>query len=153
MPQPTPAIDQGQLEKIVMAGQRVMYDPTTRDYFINGLKKQGNPVDVIAEEIVGLMKMLDDKAKGAIPKGIIIPAAIALMIEAAHFASEAKLFNMDRAQLSECSKKIIIVLLKIYGVLDQIQAKQGGAPAPAAPVSAPPAAPPGLLNQPQAVAQ
>lgn len=153
-PAPT---DQGTLQKTVMAGQAIMYNEKTRDYFIDGLKGEGAPEDILAAQVIGLMKLLDDKAKGKIPRQIIAPVAISLLVEAAHFAVQAGFFSITRQQLAVAAKKIIAGVMQQYGVLDEIKAR-GGAPGPAgqpaavaAPAPAagvPPAAPaPGGLIQ------
>lgn len=145
---PSAPIDQKMLGNIILAGQKAMYDKKSRKFFLNGLRKEGNPVDIMAAEIAGLMKLLDDKSKGRIPKQVIVPAAIALLYDAVKFASEAGIFTMNKQMLAETSKKIVVALMKIYGVLDELQklsAKPAAQP-PAAPAQ-PPA--PGLIQQAQ----
>lgn len=112
---PPGQLDQSMLQKVTMAAQRLMYDPATRGYFLSGLKKPGNPVDVMAAEVVGIIKLLDDKSNGKLPRQIIAPVAIAVLIESVHFAAQAGFFVMQRADIAACAKKIIAVLMQQYG--------------------------------------
>ena len=153
-PAPKP-LDQQALQRFVMAGQQLMYNEKTRGYFIADLKKQGDPTNIMAAAIVGIVKILDEKTNGGIPKAILAPVAVALLVESAHFAAQAGYFVMTKQALSAAAQKIMIALMTKYGVIDEIKAAKAkkdaaaqepaaGArppqPQPGAPAAAPPAA-------------
>ena len=137
-------------EKLVMAGMTLMYDEKTREYLINGLKGPGDPTDKVAAEVVGLMRLLDEKSKGKIPKELIAPVARDLLLELVHFASLGGFFKLKKEQITLAMKKTIAQLMKQYGVFDEMQRKKSG---PASPVSAPPAVPPQPAAPPAGIIQ
>lgn len=139
-------LDQQTLQRVVMAGQQLMYNEKTRGYFIAGLEKQGDPTDIMAAEIVGLVKILDEKTTGGLPKAIVAPVAIALLVEAAHFAAQAGYFVMTKKAISVAAQKIMMALMQRYGVIDEIKAakakKDAAGQAPPAGQQPPPGAAP-----------
>ena len=126
-------LDQSMLQRVVMAGQRLMYNEKTSHYFTNALRKEGNPVEILPVEIVGLLKLLDDKQKGKLPRQVLPSAAVALLVEAAHFAAEAGIFVMKKEEIAVAAQATIKLVLQAFG-----SAGAKGQPQPA-----------GIINQSQ----
>lgn len=156
------------LERVVMAGMKLMYDKATRQFFVNGMKQEGPIADRLAMEAAGLIKMLDEKTHGAIPKAVIVPAAVALMMEMVRFMLESGIAKPKGTEIKEAMQKLVLIIMDQYGVIRQIQESRnpkppipaavpaGGAPmtqaAPSQPATAPQPAPSpagGLISAPQ----
>jgi len=142
-----------ELERVVMAGMKMMYDKSTRSFFINGMKRESPMADKLSTEAAGLIKMLDEKSHGAIPKSVVVPAAVALMMEMVRFMLESGIAKPTGAEIKEAMQKLVLIILSQYGVLQEIQEKRNPSkgPATAAPGTPPPqeAAPPAPPSRPQ----
>ena len=131
--------DQAAVQKVVLAGKKLMFDPKTFATFKQGMTKNMPMPDKLATEAAGLMKLLQDKAQGAIPRQVLLPAAAMLLIEIAKFMQDAKLGAPMPQDLKAALTKLVPLLLKVFP--NKAQQPQ----APAAPM--PSAQPPGLINQ------
>ncbi|MDA8260215.1 MAG: hypothetical protein M0Z99_32055 [Betaproteobacteria bacterium] len=147
-----PSVNPQDLERFVLAGEQLMYHEKARAYFIADLKREGDPTDILAASVIGIIGILDDKTTGGLPRALIAPIAVALLVEAAHFAAQAGYFVMPPKAIMATAQKIMVALMQKYGVIDAIKAAKGRKdaqaqqPAPAAPTQpAPPAAAPGGL--------
>lgn len=152
-PNPMPAAPGGQnseaLQKVVLAGMKLMYDAKVFPMFSQALEADPSP-NGIAAQAAGLMKMLQDKAGGKIPRNIMIPAAVALLFEMAGFMVQAGMPKPSDADMQGALQVLVQMMVKIFG-----RAPAGTAAAPGAPpagVAAPAAAPaqpapqPGLIG-------
>lgn len=121
------------MNKIVLAGTRLMYDPKTFDIFKAGITKPGPLDDVLATQAAGLIKMLDDRAQGKLPRAAIAPAATMLLIEMARFMTQAGLADPQEADIKSAIEKLMKIILRLYP-----PGKQAATPAtqPAAPMPA-----------------
>ena len=140
--------DAQHMAQTVMAGMKVMYDKATNKIFAAGILRKNIPVaQRLATETAGLMKMLMDKSKGTMPKQIIIPAALALMLEMAKFMVDAGIEKPTKQDMAAAKEMLIKILTKMYG--DE-QAPAAAPPGPPAVPAAPPGPPAGggLMAQP-----
>lgn len=140
--------DAQHMAQTVMAGMKVMYDKATNKIFAAGILRKNIPVSQrLATETAGLMKMLMDKSKGTMPKQIIIPAALALMLEMAKFMVDAGIEKPTKQDMAAAKEMLIKILTKMYG--DE-QAPAAAPPGPPAVPAAPPGPPAGggLMAQP-----
>lgn len=136
MPNQAVSQDQTDTEKVVLAGMKVMYDQKVFPQFIEAFKKGGPISDTLAAQAAGLVKILDDQSKGAIPKRVIVPAATVLLIEMADFLVQSKIAQPTKQDLAEAIKKLTAIILKIYsapqpGVQAQPMQQQPPASSPA----------------------
>lgn len=145
------------IRRVVLAGMQVMYDKTTFQIFKAGMMKKEPLPDKLATQAAGLMKSLQDKANGRIPRPILVPAAMMLVLEIAKFMEEVGLVKPTQDDIKAAYVKLIQVMKAAFpnvkprmtpgatqapGTTVPPQAP-GGTP-PAQP--APPAAPPGLIQ-------
>lgn len=130
------------LSRVVMAGQRLLYDPKTFPILKQGITKQAPTDDILATETAGLVKLLDERSQGQIPKNLIAPAAMLLLFEIAKFMTQVGLAKPDEAMIKSAVKKCMHLLAKLYG--GQKAPPGPAAPAQAAPTPAP--APAGLME-------
>ena len=143
--------DAQHMAQTVMAGMKIMYDKATNKIFTAGILRKNIAVSQrLATETAGLMKMLMDKSKGTIPKQIIIPSALALMLEMAKFMVDAGIEKPTKQDMDAAKEMLVKILTKMFGD-EQAPAAPPQAPPPAAPPGppqAPPPAPGGLMQQP-----
>lgn len=85
-----PPEQQEAVQRIVLAGQKVLYSPGTSNMLMEEI--QGNdPVDKkLAGGTAGLMALLNQQANGSIPPGAYIPAASLLLLDIADVMVKAK---------------------------------------------------------------
>ena len=77
------------VDRIVAAGMKLMYAPQTRAQLEKAVQSQEPVPKVLAENITGLILMLDSKTKGGLPPEPLFPAAVTLLGDAAEVLSEA----------------------------------------------------------------
>lgn len=151
------------VDRIVAAGMKVMYSPQTRAQLQKAVQSNEPVPKVLAENVTGLILMLDSKTQGGLPAEPIFPAAVILLGDAAEVMTQAgKQVTMD--QYNDGVRMLYVMLGKKMGGSDaQIMdaankalppEKQvaGGAPpdGPAA-AEAPPQVPAGAAPQPGAM--
>lgn len=127
--------------RVVVAGMTALYSPQTREHLIEGFKGNQSIAQKVAMQIAGLMKMLDMKAGMKIPKQVVIPAAVTLMMDLFKFLHEAGV-KYEQEDVSEASGLLVKILVDEYKVM---QAQGGSAPA-AQPAQPQPAAPAGMIG-------
>lgn len=85
----TPENMRDPVERVVAAGMKLMYAPEMKQELMKAVQSQDPVPKKLAENVTGMMLMLDQKAKGSIPIQAIFPAAMELMGEAAEALSAA----------------------------------------------------------------
>lgn len=112
------------LERVVMAGMKLMYSKETRQFLINGLNQDAPVDDRLATEAAGIIKMLDEKSNGTMPREIIVPAAVALMMEMVRFMMESGIATPTGAEIKSAMQKLTMIILDQYGILAKMQGGQ-----------------------------
>lgn len=129
MMQPQPQNSEA-MQKVVMAGMKLMYDAKVFPMFAEALEKDPSPMG-IAKQTAGLMKILMDKSQGSIPKNVMIPAAVALLFEMAGFMVQAGMPKPSDEDMQGALKALVQMMVQVFGGQ---QAVPGAPPAqPAAP--------------------
>ena len=138
--------------KAVMAGMKILYAPQSRQILQQSVKgaATGDP-QAMAQNVVGVVRMIFDKSGGTMPPGIIPIVTTMLMYEFASFVSEAAGKQIPEEIVRE-AVKIAMGMLKQVFAKEIAQGKQSGQAQPPAgqmPAAPQPAAPPaaGLINQ------
>lgn len=72
-------------DRIVIAGKKVMYSKETAPMVDQYLNSGASTAEKLGGGVANVIVMLDNKAQGAIPKDILIPAATVLLFDAADF--------------------------------------------------------------------
>ena len=124
------------LQRIVLAGKKVMYSEQTHAIVAQTLQGPGPLPKKLGEGIAGLMGMLAKEAKGALPAPLLIPAGMVLVAEGADFMRRAgqQVTDVDVGQAFEYMVGAVLRVMKI----DPAKLGTGAAPgAPAAPAAAP----------------
>lgn len=128
------------LQRVVAAGMKIMFDPKTFPMLKAGVSKEGPMPEKLAQQAVGLLKLLQDRANGSIPRQILIPAAMMLMLEVGRTIHDMGMPSPTPEDVQAAYKLLVPLVAKEF--------PKGGQAAPAVPPpAAPPAPQPGLLAQ------
>lgn len=137
------AEDQDAYDRVVIAGMKVMYEnEKTKKNITDRLKADiDNPAKTLADTTSMLMIQLEQQANGAIPEGVIWPAAVELLAQMSELAESMDLFPVDDAVRNYAEQLMAVSLGEEYGtqpeeiqelmqsvppeVLKQIEEEQG----------------------------
>jgi hypothetical protein len=146
-----------QVNKIVMAGQKVMFSPQTHNMMVKQMQGPGPMAQKLAQGVGGLMGLLQRESQGSLPPKLLIPVGMLLLAHAAAFIAQTE--GITDQDVGEAMHLLVALLLKQGGVdpdkvVDAAQKHAQGAQPPAggAPPDAPPApdaAPPSGAVPPQ----
>jgi hypothetical protein len=119
--------DQIATKRVVLAGMKLMYDEKTFPTFKAGMMKRMPMPDKLASEAAGLVKMLQDKASGSIPRQVLLPAAAMLMIEIAKFMKDAKIAKPTPQDIQAAKTKLFQLMAKAFPNIQPRMAPQPSA--------------------------
>lgn len=152
------------VDRIVAAGMKIMYAPDMAEERKAAVSDERPVATVLAENVVGLTLVLDQKSQGGIPMEAIFPAAMELLSDAAEMLVEAGR-NITQDDYNDAARMMYVLIGKKLGVSDDDlmngakQAMTGGGDAQAQepPPGEPPpqgamppqGVPPGMPPQPQ----
>lgn len=111
MPQMTPE-DSLTTKKVVLAAMKLMYDDKGFNLFKSGLSAQAPMANKLAGEAAGLIKIVNDKANGGIPRQVLIPAAIMLALDIAGFIEQTGAGHPTPQDVDAAAKMIPGLILK-----------------------------------------
>lgn len=143
--------DQIATKRVVLAGQKLMYDAKTFPIFRAGMMKQMPMPQKLATEAAGLVKTLQDKANGAIPRQVLIPAATMLILEIAKFMKDAKIGDPTPQDIQAAYQLLVPIMAKAFPRVEPRIApgaaqSPAGSPTPRAAAAPPPR---GIIGQAQ----
>lgn len=145
---PQQALDlQTQVQKIVLAGMKVMYDPQTFQVLLDGIASNVPLPQKLALEVAGVLKIVDGKSPNGLPPAAVAPAAVLLLYDLAQFMQESKSGNPSPDDLQQALPLLRQALAQAIG--QKGKAAQGAnADQPAQQPSAPQQqAPTGLIGR------
>ena len=132
------------IERIVVAGRRMLYDPETNGEILKQfeiLRKQtaGGDADAIAQGVAALISMVEGKSKGPMPLEAIPAAATIIMMDAIDFLGEAGKLKVTDDLIAEAQQELQGYLMQKMGIGEEEirQAQQGAAPQQPMPTQAP----------------
>lgn len=87
--------DAARVDKLVVAGKQLLYDPSTTDMVFEDISNIGEDSDPrnVAIGVAGLLTLMKQDAKGQFPDELIIPAGALLSIEVVRFLEESGLLD------------------------------------------------------------
>lgn len=104
-----------QLQRIVVAGMKVMFAQQTRQMLMQAL--QGNaPIGVkVGQGVAGLLGLLTQESQGSLPKNMLIPAGMILCLHACEFLDQsgAQLGDKDVGVAIEAMQAAVMKVAKI----------------------------------------
>jgi hypothetical protein len=140
---------QNALERIVLAGMKVMFSPQTHQMMLQELDGPGDIVTKLAEGIAKLMGLLFQQSKGSMPGDLLIPAGGILMAKACEFLNLSGTPVTDD-QMGQAMVKMTQIIKTMATPKDGSgqPSPQGATPPASTSASTPPAMPPtNPLNQ------
>lgn len=129
-----------QLDRIVTAGMKVMFDPKTHQMMLDEIKKPGPIEQKLGMSIAGLMGLLVKESNNSLPPQLLIPAGIVLLAHASEFLVQAGIPCSDHDIAASIDVFVHTVLTAFKLDPAKVQAVGGGALHPEDPSAA--AAPP-----------
>lgn len=106
--------EQQAIQKVLVAGMQLMYNAGTFKTFRAGMTKKGPLPQTLAREAAGLVKILNDKANGAIPRQLLIPAAYLLMLEIARFMEDGGIAKPTPQDIAAAFKLMVPLMAKEF---------------------------------------
>lgn len=147
--------DRDSLDRIVIAGQKVMFSKETHKYMLSMLDSQGEMSDKLGIGIVELLGLLFQQSKGNLPPHLAIPAGSILLVKACEYVEKTGgEMNID---IFSDAMTMMVTGIKKYAQEMESQGQQPQGAPPAQGAQQPPAqgaaqAPAqGLLSQAQGV--
>jgi hypothetical protein len=106
---------QQQVQRIVIAGMKVMFSPQTRELLQQALQAPGDIATKLGQAIAGLMALLVKESQGSIPQQLLIPAGMILLTHAADFLRKAGMQVSDQ-DVAQAMQVFIETVLHAHGV-------------------------------------
>lgn len=113
------------LERIVMAGKKVMFSEETADMVQEALGGDAPIEQKLSEAIAGLMGLLWQQSNQTMPPQLIVPAAMILLAEAVSFLQEAG-EDITPQQYGEAIELTVSRVLEMFGVDEQMLQQELG---------------------------
>lgn len=139
-----PPQDKESVDRVVVAGQKLMFSEQTHKYMLSSLLAEGDVADKLSVGMIRLVIVLLQQAKGNIPPNIMLPAASILLVKACQYVDKTQ-GGMDMEILSDANT------MMITGIHQKVKESDQSKPQEAAPQQAPQPTPQqpkpqGLLN-------
>ena len=106
------------VDRIVAAGQKIMYSPDMREELMNEVNRDVSMPQKLAEGVVGLVLTLDKQAKGGLPVAAIFPAELELLVEAAGVAKAAGQ-NVSQQDFNDAAMMMAVLTAQKMGAKDE----------------------------------
>lgn len=120
------------VDRIVIAGMKMMFGKETHEKVMAQLEKLGSPSDGVAMGIAGMLTMIAHAAKGPMPIPALIPASIILMCQALDFLAKSNKIELTNELIADTTKKLQSYMMQKLGLdankIAEIQAQQGMPP-------------------------
>lgn len=138
------------VQRIVLAGMKVMFSPETHHLMLQALNSDTDPAHAVGMGVTQLLTLLFKESKGTMPIPAIIPAGILLCCEALDFMEKANMVQVTTDLIDNTVQTITAYMMQKLGFTPQKLAQiaqRGGAgggaqqPAPAGAQQPPGAAP------------
>lgn len=120
--------------RIVKAGLKLMFDPSTRDQTIEFMDGEGNFPQKLGEGIAAVMSLLYRESNQTMPPQLIIPAGIELLVHAAEVAEKGG-EAIDAQVVAEAMGVYVESVMKQFGIdpaqmQGMVSGMDSGLPAP-----------------------
>lgn len=117
--------DNDAMQRVILAGMKLMYDPKTFPLFKEGLTQDAPISQILSVQTAGLIKLLEDKSNNTIPKNIIAPSAIMLLTEMARFVTESGIAKPSDSDIKTAMQKVLGIVTKLYSAPPKTAPPQG----------------------------
>jgi len=103
-------------DRIMVAGMKFMFDPQTNRMVNEYLEGPGDMAEKLGNAAAGLMITLDRESRSSLPKELMIPAGIALLILAVKYMKRAGIATVGAADYGKAIEIFMYKILEAYGV-------------------------------------
>lgn len=101
--------------KVVIAGMKVMFDPATHQMAMKAIEGDGPIGDRVGKGIAGLIATLFKKSNNTIPPQVIVPATVALTMQACDFMKKTGQQISDK-DVGDAVNTAVRTVLTMFGV-------------------------------------
>jgi hypothetical protein len=142
---------QSAVERLVLAGTKVMFSPQTHELALSQIQDAKDPARGAATGVAALMSQLVSRTKGALPQPAIPPAANILLMEALAFMDESGQVDLTADMIASATEDLTAYLMQKLGLtpeaVDQAHQVMRAGPAGQTPANNPPPPAAGLVGQ------
>lgn len=103
------------VQKIYLAGMKLMYSPETHTLMLQQIQGNPNPADAVSKGIAALMTIMYRQSKGTMPIPAAAPAAILLVCEALDYLEQTKQVQVSADLLSDAVQRVVAILMQKIG--------------------------------------
>ena len=125
--QKVPAEQQDALQRILLAGQRILYDKQTNTEVEKRIQESKTPAEAAGGGALELLGILAHESRGTLPPKLVGPSAIILMTEILDYLKQTGRIKGDAADLETAARALSETMMKGSGVtpeaFDQILGK------------------------------
>lgn len=107
------------VQRIVMAGHKVLYDPQTHAMAMKALTMPGDKATVAGQAATKLVGLLYTEAHGGITVQAVIPAGVMLLCEALDFMEQAGMLKVTQQVLADAMKSMTTSTLQMFNITPQ----------------------------------
>lgn len=115
------------LQRIIVAGQQILYDKTTNSEVEKRMQASKNPAEAAGSGALELLGVLAHESRGTLPQPLIGPAATILMTEILDYMKKTGRIKGDATDLETAARALSDTMMKGSGVtpetFDQILSK------------------------------
>jgi hypothetical protein len=104
------------VQKIYLAGMKLMYSPDTHQLMIQQLQGNSFTAQAVARGVAALMTIMYRESKGQMPLPAAAPAAILLVCEALDYLEQTKQGQVTPELLSDAVQQVVAILLQKMGM-------------------------------------
>lgn len=112
--------DKDAYQRIVIAGMKVAFDPSTHGSIVDGLQNSKDPIHDVAVGTVGLLILLSQQSKGKMPIPPMVSAGMTLLINGLDYLEKTKVLKVDADMLGNATNIYITTLMPKVGITPQI---------------------------------
>jgi hypothetical protein len=113
-------------DKIIKAGLRVMFDPSTREETASFIEESGGDPAKLAEGVTAVVVALFEQSNQTMPPNLIIPAGIELSVHAAEVAANSGMELPKEAVAEMMAEVVQQILVKFGATPEQMQKMMSG---------------------------
>lgn len=105
------------VDRVAAAGMKFMYSPQAREEVQKAVQADMPMAQKLANNVAGLMLILDQKSQGGIPVEAVFPAAVQLLGEAAEVMQAAGQ-EVSQMDFNDAARMVFVILGKKMGGTD-----------------------------------
>ena len=130
-----PADLQEAYDRVVIAGQKIMFDEKTNKLVLDAIKGEGSLGIRLGKGIATLMLLLYRESQQTMPPSLIVPAGVCLLGEASDFIRKGNIEPINNQIIAEAIQVFVEAIIqnfggdtnKMYALFDQFEKDQGQA--------------------------